>query len=644
MGGSGGGGVAPREARQASPGETQARAGAMALEAQPWFAGNAYAAWATALVVLAIVAFGALALGFARRERAARGGAGAGVGEAGAGAAGAGEFYFTARGSKGKWLIAWSFYASAVGSWVIAAVPDFAFWGGILGLFWYAFAAGLPIVFIGFWGNKVQAMYPKVLSLSDFCRLRFGPCTLALCVLLTLFNMAVASCAEYTTIASLLSNFVGLGSYDVLVVLLLGVVTLTYTTAGGLSVSIMTDRVQGVFTMALFWVVVIYLLATWRVPGGVYQPAAMEAAGEGDLKQQLLTGSGTMGTSAVFTMPLSLTTATVFSEAMWQRVWAAESPAAVRFGSVVGALLVFLVVFAIGFTGTLGGWAYGSAMMGVNPNVRLFYVLSPYEQAVNETTGEVIPGYGQSAFTGQINSGIAVLVMIFAVTMSESALDSMQNGIAASLNGAIAPRLSPRHARLVGMLLTILLNVPMIVVGLLKLPVISLFLVSNMVCTSAAFPVVLGLAKLPLLQAYLNDAVPPLAFLLSLASLVGYSASNLPDEALGYPARDFASAVSLAFYGNMYAWDYFAVAFGASVGWTALGVLASKALGCKREPQQDQDRDDACDNDADDDHGGLRGKAAAAQPGEPPSADADQAMHETTSMARDDDHATITTV
>jgi SSS family solute:Na+ symporter len=619
----------------------------MALSAQPWFAGNAYAAWATALVVLAVAAFGALALGLARRERRewrARAGPGVGVGEAGAG-----EFYFTARGSKGKWLIAWSFYASAVGSWVIAAVPDFAFWGGILGLFWYALAAGLPIVLIGLWGNKVQAMYPKVLSLSDFSRLRFGPCTLTLCVLLTLFNMAVASCAEYTTIASLLSDFVGLGSYDVLVVLLLGVVTLTYATAGGLSVSIMTDRVQGMFTMALFWVVVIYLLATWRVPGGVYQPAAMEAAGEGELKQQLLTGTGTMGTSAVFTMPLSLTMATVFSEAMWQRVWAGESPAAVRFGSMVGALLVFVVVFGIGFTGTLGGWAYGSEMMGVNPNVRLFYVLSPYEQAVNETTGEVIPGYGQSAFTGQINSGVAVLVMVLAVTMSESALDSMQNGIAASLNGAIAPRLSPRHARLVGMLLTVLLNVPMIVVGLLKLPVISLFLVANMVCTSAAFPVVLGLAKLPLLQAYLNDAVPPLAFLLSLASLVGYSASNLPDGALGYPARDFESAVSLAFYGNMYAWDYFAVAFGTSVGWTALLVLASKALGCKREPQQEQDRDDAHDNDADDDHGGLRGKAAAAQPGEPPSADADQAVHKATSMARGDDdhaddHATITTV
>jgi SSS family solute:Na+ symporter len=362
-----------------------------ALQTKPWFAGNEFAVLATALSSVAIVAFGALALLLALRELRARGGA--------KDVADEGEFYFTARGSKSKWLIAWSFYASAVGSWVIAAVPDYAFYGGILGLYWYAFAAGLPIVLIGLWGNQVQAMYPNVLSLSDFCRLRFGRATSSLCVLITLFNMALASSAEYTTISSLMSDFVGLGSYDVFVVLLLGVVTLTYTTAGGLSVSIFTDRVQGVFSMALFWVVVIYLLATWRVPGGVYQPAAMEAAGDGELKQQLLTGLGTMGKSAVFTMPLSLTTATVFSEAMWQRVWASESPAAVRFGSMLGALLVFVVVFGIGFTGTLGGWAYGSSMYSVNSNVRLFYVLSPYQQAVNETTGAVIPGYGQSAFS-----------------------------------------------------------------------------------------------------------------------------------------------------------------------------------------------------------------------------------------------------
>jgi hypothetical protein len=217
--------------------------------------------------------------------------------------------------------------------------------------------------------------------------------------------------------------------------------------------------------------------------------------------------------------------------------------------------------------------------------------------------------------------------MIFAVTMSESALDSMQNGIAASLNGVIAPCLANHHARLVGQLLTVLLNVPMIVVGLLKLDVLKLFLVSNMVCTSAAFPIVLGFFQLPILQNYLNDAVPPLAFLLSLACLVGYAASNLPNE-----ERDFASAVSLAFYGNEYSWDYFAVALGASVGWTALLVIANKTLGCKRAPR--------CDD------GHERAKAAAAQPVEPPSAPntEDRAVLKTTSMMLAEEHVSITTV
>ena len=34
------------------------------------------------------------------------------------------------------------------------------------------------------------------------------------------------------------------------------------------------------------------------------------------------------GYASIFTMPISLLSATVFNEAMWQRVWAAESPKA----------------------------------------------------------------------------------------------------------------------------------------------------------------------------------------------------------------------------------------------------------------------------------------------------------------------------
>ena len=37
-------------------------------------------------------------------------------------------------------------------------------------------------------------------------------------------------------------------------------------------------------------------------------------------------GTNKGGYSSIFTMPASLFTATVFSEAIWQRAWASESP------------------------------------------------------------------------------------------------------------------------------------------------------------------------------------------------------------------------------------------------------------------------------------------------------------------------------
>lgn len=39
----------------------------------------------------------------------------------------------------------------------------------------YAFAAGLPVLIIALFGNKIQEMHPDVVSISDFTGKRFGP-------------------------------------------------------------------------------------------------------------------------------------------------------------------------------------------------------------------------------------------------------------------------------------------------------------------------------------------------------------------------------------------------------------------------------------------------------------------------------------
>ncbi len=63
-------------------------------------------------------------------------------------------------------------------------------------------------------------------------------------------------------------------------------------------------------------------------------------------------GPNVAGWTSIFTFSISLSSATVFSEAMWQRVWASASTRTLRLGACIGCTLIICAVFVSGF----GGW------------------------------------------------------------------------------------------------------------------------------------------------------------------------------------------------------------------------------------------------------------------------------------------------
>jgi hypothetical protein len=104
-------------------------------------------------------------------------------------AAGTSDAFVTAKGTQGVWRIAWSFFASAMGSWVITAPANFAVFAGWVGLISYAIAsgytiscaptqkkdsrnfvtcAGLPLILISLFGQLVLDRFPDCCSLGDF--------------------------------------------------------------------------------------------------------------------------------------------------------------------------------------------------------------------------------------------------------------------------------------------------------------------------------------------------------------------------------------------------------------------------------------------------------------------------------------------
>lgn len=79
------------------------------------------------------------------------------------------------------------------------------------------------------------------------------------------------------------------------------------------------------------------------------------------------------GWLAIFTLGSSLISSTMFSEAVWQRVWASRDKKALYGGSVLGCVAIIVVVFLSGF----GGWLAfvgGFATFESNPNTYLMQV------------------------------------------------------------------------------------------------------------------------------------------------------------------------------------------------------------------------------------------------------------------------------
>eukprot|EP00924_Labyrinthula_sp_SR-Ha-C_P013702 augustus_masked-scaffold_5-processed-gene-10.55-mRNA-1 protein AED:1.00 eAED:1.00 QI:0/-1/0/0/-1/1/1/0/547 len=416
------------------------------------------------------------------------------------------EDFLTARKTIPTLTIGWSLYASAVGSGALVGPAEFGFFLGAFGVFAYAFATAVPLLMIGFFAPKVHAQYPKLLSLSDFIEFRFGPVTQVFVVILTLLNMSAASIAEYTTLASLYSDYVGLGDFGFLYIIFVSASTLLYTGFAGLRASIVTDRLQALLGLFLVQVLIIYVAAAWD------QEELLEEANLTSFpfsESEELTGLTEDGYGSLFTLTFSLVSATVFSEAMWQRGWAAAGTSALRKGSVLGFFLVFILVGTTGTMGFLVRYAniitFDDLDAGFNTNLFLFQIF-PNEK------GSLI-----------VDSPVGVLVLLLATCLSMGAIDSLQNGIEASLSGAISKWFSESQNLKVARVLLVLINVPLIIVGLQKYSILSVFVLSNTLTVCAMFPLFLGFVKHPVLDMLHRDFIPVTQFLISVVVLLVYA-------------------------------------------------------------------------------------------------------------------------
>nr|KAJ3420857.1 hypothetical protein HK105_005122 [Polyrhizophydium stewartii] len=384
------------------------------------------------------------------------------------------EFFVTARGTMPVARIAWSFFAASMGAWVLYGpaqyVADPSFGVGYLGLISYSFFTGAPLVMIAFMGSYIRKNVPQATSIASFGRWRFGTVVELFIMLLVLFNLGVALAAEYTAIGGIFGDFFGVASWVPIVAV--GLMTMAYTATGGLYVSIITDQWQAVISLLLLFTSVIYIGVSFK---GVTLPPLPDYL-----------GATTAGWQSFVTLGISLCAATFFSEAMWQRVWASQDSRSLQIGALIGGSLATLAVAVFSFGALLAYWS-GRADANSLSNFAFFYAFKSSD--------------------GTVSPAVTIIVLLFAVIMNESAVDSFQNAItdtlvsAASIVGLSVPLWAAR-------LIVVAVNVPVMIVGTRGLNIIQLFLVSNMLTSCTFLPLAAGLIPA------LNNIISPISVIL----------------------------------------------------------------------------------------------------------------------------------
>lgn len=370
------------------------------------------------------------------------------------------EDYISARGAYGVEATAASVAASAMGAWVLFSPAEAGTWGGITALIGYGLGSAAPMLALIPLGRRMRALVPHGHSLTEFVWHRYGRAMYALVLVVMIFYMFVFLAAEMTGIA-LAVNLVAKAPLAITAALV-GVATVAYTAYGGLPSTVFTDRVQAAVIVPLLVVAFGAVVVLLGGPGAL---VAQVRAGA----PALLAAGHRPGVEAAVTFVIAILAANLFHQGYWQRVYVARDERVLRRSFLLAAVVVIPIVILPGLLGIVAK-ATGRAE---TPSVAFFSLL-----------------------LGVAPVWLVLAVLVLAVALAMSSIDTLLNGLAAVFTADLARvRPAARGARLLGSsrLITVALAAGAIAVASRGYSVLYLFLVADLVCAAAVVPVFLGL-------------------------------------------------------------------------------------------------------------------------------------------------------
>jgi len=373
------------------------------------------------------------------------------------------EDHIVARNTQGALATVLTLLASSLGAWILFSPAQAATWGGLAAVTGYALGSMAPRVAMMLLGQRMRELIPRGHSITEFLIARYGPPMYALALIIMLFYMLISMAAEITAMAALVRLLAPVPLW-LSAAVVLGF-TLLYAVYGGLKASIFTDKIQIVIIVPLLLAL---LFIGWQ--------AADKAGGVGHVVQVLqgkapglLDMRDPVGIKAGLTFFVAILVTGMFHQGNWQRVYAARDKRAMRRGFLLGGALVVPFIFLLG----LFGLAFVALEPGGDASVALFSVILP-----------------------QVPQWLAIALIPLGLALVMSSADTTINGIACLVAvdvGRLLPRMQSRTLLRLSRRVVLLVALPVWIVAAQGYSVLYLFLLADLFCAAATFPVFYGL-------------------------------------------------------------------------------------------------------------------------------------------------------
>ncbi len=369
--------------------------------------------------------------------------------------------YLTAGRSVGVVSLTSSLVASALGAWILFGPASAATWGGIGSVLGYSFGTAFPMIALIYLGKKIRKEFPAGITFTQFIFYKIGKKLFKSILLLSIFYMFIFLCAEVTAVAMLM-NYISNVSLWITATILL-TTTLIYTLYGGLRASIFTDRFQ-------FLIIIILLLVCIN---GVF-------SSDLNFYQEIKKNSSNLFSSkyipnytAGLTFFIAVAATNLFHQGNWQRVFAAKNYNVLRKSLKISFFIIFPIVFFMGLTGIIAV----SINNEINPDLAFFFILLEDKSKL-----------------------LYIIVIILAVSLTASTIDTLVNAISSLIvvdGQKISKKLKSPN------ILLIFLSFIALFIASKGFSILYLFLLADLLCCAAVFPIFYSFYKKNLKESYL---------------------------------------------------------------------------------------------------------------------------------------------